>query len=77
MKQEPGHPALTYPGVPGLFVHGASAEAPAQAFVCLLQNLHIIIAEKSISGFLSEVGKSVSRRERRRCLFLYFQSRSP
>lgn len=45
-------------------VHGVSAAAPTQAFVCLLQNLHIIIAEKSIPGFLSEVGKSVSRRER-------------
>lgn len=49
--------------VPWPLVHGVSAEGPTQAFECLLQNVHIT-AEKSIPGLLSEVGKSVSRRER-------------
>lgn len=66
VKQEPGHPAVTYPGGPWPVVYGVRAEPLTQAFVWLLQSLHIIIAEKGIPGFLSEVGKSVSRREKKK-----------
>lgn len=66
MKLELVHPGLTDPGGLGLqHMELMEKQQQTQAVACLLQNIHTTLAEKNIPGFLSEVGNSVSRREKK------------
>lgn len=73
VKQEPRHPAVTYPGGPWPVVHGVRAETNTGVCMTSSQPTYNNSREgHSRVSFWSGKRVWVGEKKRRRCLFLYF-----